>query len=128
MSANKPQADVEEIGKQLNKDFENVCDCFVDTKLSIHFEEEKTKSILFASKCKIKRAKKLNIKYKDTKIKQYLQVTYLCRFLDETLSGEPIALKALNKKNGKLEFFCCNNKFLKPTLRQMLCNAVPFLS
>ena len=69
MSANKPQADVEEIGKQLNKDFENVCDCFVDTKLSIHFEEEKTKSILFASKCKIKSARKLNMKYKDIKIK-----------------------------------------------------------
>ena len=53
---------VEEIGKQLNKDFENVCDCFVDNKLSKHFEEEKTRSILFASKCKINRAKKLNIK------------------------------------------------------------------
>ena len=29
--------DVEEIEKQLNKDFENICDWFVDNKLSIHF-------------------------------------------------------------------------------------------
>ena len=49
--------DVEEIEKQLNKDFENVCDWFVDNKLSIHFGEDKTKSILFASKRRIKSAK-----------------------------------------------------------------------
>ena len=67
--SDKPQADVEEIGKQLNKDFEIVCDCFVDNKLSIHFDEEKTKSILFASDCKIKSARKLDMKYKDMKIK-----------------------------------------------------------
>ena len=42
--------DVEEIEKQLSKDFENVCDWFIDNKLSIHFEEDKTKSIVFASK------------------------------------------------------------------------------
>ena len=67
--SDKPQADVEEIGKQLNKDFEIVCDCFVDNKLSIHFDEQKTKSILFASDCKIKSARKLDMKYKDIKIK-----------------------------------------------------------
>ena len=39
--------DVSKIEKQLNKDFENVCDWFFDNKLSIHFEEDKTKSVLF---------------------------------------------------------------------------------
>ena len=48
--------DVEDIEKQLNKDFENVSDWFVDNKFSIHFGEDKTKSILFASKLKIKSA------------------------------------------------------------------------
>ena len=57
--------DVNEIKKQLSKDFENVCNWFVDNKLSIHFGEDKTKSILFASKCKIKSARKLNVKYKN---------------------------------------------------------------
>ena len=60
--------DVSEIEKQLNKDFQSVCNCFVAKKLSIHFGEDKTKSILFASKCKIKSATKLNLKYKNTKI------------------------------------------------------------
>ena len=42
--------EVEEIEKQLNKDFENICDWSVDNKLSIYFGEDKTKSILFANK------------------------------------------------------------------------------
>ena len=45
---------VKDIEKQLNEDFANICDWFVDNKLSIHFGEDKTKSILFASKHKIK--------------------------------------------------------------------------
>ena len=116
--------DVNKIKKQLNKDFENVSDWFVDNKLSIHFGEDKTKSILFASKRKIKSARKLNVKYKNIKIKQHSQVTYLGCVLDETLCGEPMALKALNKINGKLKFLYRKNKFLTPTLRRMLCNAI----
>ena len=77
--------DVEEIEKQLSKDFENVCDWFNDNKLSIHFEQDKTKSILFASKRKIKSARKLNVKYKNITIKQHLQVTYLGCVLDENI-------------------------------------------
>ena len=38
----------------LNEDFENVCDWFVDNKLSVHFGDDKTKSILFASKGRLK--------------------------------------------------------------------------
>ena len=39
--------DINEIEKQLNKDFESICDWFVDNKLSIHFGDDKTKSIYF---------------------------------------------------------------------------------
>ena len=116
--------DVNKIKKQLNKDFENVSDWFVDNKLSIHFGEDKTKSILFASKRKIKSARKLNVKYKNIELKQHLQVTYLGCVLDETLCGELMALKALNKINGKLKFLYRKNKFLTPTLRRMLCNVI----
>ena len=75
--------DVEESEKQLNKDFENVSDWFVDNKLSVHFGEEKTKSILFASRSKVKSARKLNVKYENLKIEQHSQVTYLGCALDE---------------------------------------------
>ena len=46
--------DINKIENQLNEDFSNICDWFVDNKLSIHFGEDKTKSILFASKFKRK--------------------------------------------------------------------------
>ena len=54
---------VKDIEKQLNEDFAKICDWFVDNKLSIHFGEDKTKSILFAAKHKIKKLRKLEIIY-----------------------------------------------------------------
>ena len=74
----------EEIERVLNNDFENNCDWCVDNKLSIHFSEDKIKSVLFASQRKIKTIKKLNIKYQDIEIKQHSQVTYLGCIVDET--------------------------------------------
>ena len=56
--------DIVQIEKRLNKDFENLCNWFVDNKLSIHFGEDKTKSILFASKRRVKNIRQLNIKLK----------------------------------------------------------------
>ena len=57
--------DINEIEKQLNKDFESICDWFVDNNLSTHFGDDKTNSIPFATKFKIKKIRKLNIKYVD---------------------------------------------------------------
>ena len=81
------------------------------------------KSILFASNCKIKYARKLNVKYKNIKIKQHLQVAYLGFVLDETLCGEPMTLKALNKVNGKLKFLCRKNKISNTNTMQ---NAIQY--
>ena len=41
--------DINIIEQQPNGNFSNICDWFVDNKLSIHFDEDKTKSILFCS-------------------------------------------------------------------------------
>ena len=116
--------DVNEIEKQLNEDFENVWDWFVDNKLSIQFGEDKTTSILVASKHKIKSARKLNVKYKDIKIKEHSQVTDLGCVLDETLCWEPMALKALTKISGKVKSLYRKNKFITLKLRRMLCNSI----
>ena len=96
----------------------------MDNKLSIHFGEDKTKSILFSSKRKIKKANPLNIQYKDIKIKQYSKVTYLGCILDETLSGESMAIHVINKVNFRLRFLYRQNKFLDIPLRRLLCNAM----
>ena len=96
--------DISKIEKTLNQNFSTLCDWFVDNKLSIHFGDDKTKSILFSSKHKIKKSKPLNIKYKDVEIKQYSKVTYLGCILDETLSGESMASHAINKISSRLRF------------------------
>ena len=110
--------------KKLNEDFENICDWFVDNKLSIHFGDDKTKSILFASKRRTKNICKLNIRYKEINIKQKALVTYLGCVLDESMSSEPMALKVVNKINGKLKFLFRKNKFVTLELRRMLCNVL----
>ena len=93
-----------EIEKQLNKDFTNICEWFVDNRLSIHIGDDKTKSILFASKRKIKRVPKLKINYKNIQIKQHSKVTYLGCILDQIMTEESMALKVINKINSGLNF------------------------
>ena len=39
-----------DLERKLTKDFSNICDWFVDNKLSIQFGEDKTKSFLFSTK------------------------------------------------------------------------------
>ena len=54
---------VKDIENQLNEDFGNICDKFVDNKLSIHFGKGETSSILFVFKRKIKKLQELEIIY-----------------------------------------------------------------
>ena len=113
-----------EIEDQLNLNFSRLCDWFIDNKLSIHLGKDKTKSILFGTKLNIKRAEPLNIVYGNVKIKQYTKVTYLGCILDESLSGESMALHVLNKINSRLRFLYRQNRFLNKPLRRLLCNAM----
>ena len=114
---------VNEIEKQLNRNFNSLCDRFVDNKLSIHFGEDKTKSILFGRKNKQTGRMKLDIRRGDIKIKQHTSVTYLGCILDENLSGESMATRILGKINGRLRFLYRNQNFLDSSLRRFLANA-----
>ena len=71
------RSDLIEIEVSLNKNFSLKRDCFVDNKLSIHVGEDKTKSILFSSKSKVKKASSSNIQFKGKKVKQYSNINYL---------------------------------------------------
>ena len=112
------------IGDQLNKDFNSLCEWFIDNKLSIHFGEDKTKSILFGTKQLLHKAKSLNIRYGDTEIKQHTKVTYLGCILDNDLSGESMVTKVLSLINGRLKFLYHKQKFFNYSLRRLLCNAL----
>ena len=65
------------IEKHLNNDFSNLCGWFLDNKLSIHFGEDKTKSVLFGSKHKLRKGDKLNITYQGIDIKQSSYLSWL---------------------------------------------------
>ena len=116
--------DTKTIEEQLNKDFNSLCECFIDNKLSIHFGKEKTKSILFGTKGHLKNQRNLSIKYCDIKIKQQSNVTYLRCILDNNLSGELMATKVLGLVNGRLKFLYRKQRFLTFPLRRLLCNAL----
>ena len=103
--------DINIIEHQPHRNFSNICDWFVDNKLSIHFGEDKTKSILFAPLNKCKKLRKLNTSYGSLKIKQFSEVTYLGCILDESLSGESMVLNVVSKINTLLKFLYRKNKF-----------------
>ena len=112
--------------KDINEieDFESICDWFIDNKLSIRFGDGKAKSILFASKFKLNKVRKLNIKYGDIQIKQHSKVRYLECMIEETMSGETMTLSFINKVNNKLKYLYGKKRFLTSTLRRLLCNAL----
>ena len=57
-------------------------------------------------------------------IKKHSKVKYLGCMLHQTMSGETMALSLINKINNKLKFRYRKNRFLTPTLRRLLCNAL----
>ena len=101
-----------------------MCDWFIDNKLSIHFGEDKTKYILFASKRKIKKPQKLEIICNNIRITQHSRVTYLGCLLEKTMSGESMANKVVRKVNPRLKVLHWKNEYLIPNLRCLLCKAL----
>ena len=110
--------------KQLAKNFSNICDWFIDHKPSIHFGEDKTKSVLFSSKHNLKLVEELDIRYKEIKIKQHEHVNYLRCALDEAMSGETMALTVIEKINSRLKFLYRKSRLLDVPLWRLLCNVL----
>ena len=84
--------DVNKIENFSNKEFLSLCEWFIDNKLSIHFGEDKTKSILFS---KTRGLREINISFAGHSIKQHGTVEYLGCQLDSKLNGEAMASKVL---------------------------------
>ena len=99
-------------------------DWFVDNRLREHFGEDKIKSILFSPKHRSKSIERIDISYKDIKIRKYSKVTYLGCVLGERLTGESMAMQDCTKVTSKLKFLYRKNRFLSKDLRRFLCNAL----
>ena len=101
-----------------------MCDSFVDYKLSIYFDYDKTKSIRFDFKHKTKKLQKLEIIYNNIQIKQHFRVTHLGCILEKTISGESMSYKVISKINARLKFIHQKSKYLTPNLCHLLCNSL----
>ena len=90
----------------------------MDNKLSFnnHF--------IFSSGLNLTLVEELNIRYKDIKIKQHKHVNYLACILDETMSGERMALRVVKKINSRLKFLYQKKLLLHVTCRRLLCSAL----
>ena len=84
-----------------------------------HIGEDKTKSILFSSRRNLKLVEELDIRYKEIKTKQHKHVNYLGCVVDETMSGETMALRVIKKINLRLKFLYRKNWFLEVPLRRL---------
>ena len=83
----------------LNTEFNKLCDWFVDNKLSIHFGDDKTKSILFSGKNR-RRDDNLKISRGSIEVAQHKEINYLGCLFDEKCTVESMALNVIDKING----------------------------
>ena len=106
--------DVKEIERNLNKNISNVCDWFVDNSLYYLVQNiDLIKSVVL----------RLNM-HGEIHIKQYHTVIYLGCLFNETLSGESMTLKIINKINSRHRFLHRKNGFLSPPLHRLLCDSL----
>ena len=71
-----------------------------------------------------KKMPRLNITYKNNRIKQFHIVESLGCYLNVNLSGESMKMKSFKKINTKLQFLYKQNEFLNPKLHRLLCNSL----
>ena len=116
--------DIKTIEEQLNTDFSSLCDWFIDNKLSVHFGDVKTKSILFRTKRQLKHQRDLELRYGGIEIKKHSKVTYLGFKLDNNVCGESMATKVLSLVNNRLKLLYRKQKILTLLLRRLLCNSL----
>ena len=98
----------------------SLCEWFVNNRLSIHFGDDKAKTITFS---RMKSPSKLSISYGDYSLQQHNSVEYFGCFLNFNLNGESMACRVLKKINTKLNFLWKQSNYLNYSYRRLLCNA-----
>ena len=93
----------------LQRELEVVSDSLIDNKLSLHLD--KTESILFGSKPRLRSQSNLKIECKGSVIEPKDNVKYLGVILEQTLTGENMVNSILQKANARLKFLYRNRIF-----------------
>ena len=111
--------DVHAIEDKLSSDLGNVKLWLEENKLSLHLG--KTESILFASKSKLKKTSKLNVKVDDVVLQSKNSVKYLGATIEQDLSGDTMGYNAVKKVNTGLKFLYRQASFLDLKEKKLLC-------
>ena len=117
-----PGKDLVELENVLSEELRSVSEWLVDNRLSLHLG--KTESILFGPKCKINVNPSLKIVCNSSEINHCSVVKYLGAELDQSLDGEVMAGKVLNKVYSRLKNLYHKSKFLNQNTKKLLASAL----
>ena len=110
------------VADKLSHELESCRQWLIDNKLSLHLG--KTEAILFGSKRKLNGVQDFSVICDGKKINNASSVKYLGVTLDNTLSGDSIALNVTKKASGRLKFLFRHSGCLNFKTRKTLCSAL----
>ena len=110
------------IEEKLEKELNSICSWLEDNRLEIHLD--KTESILFGSKKKLKQNSKLKISSSGIQINEKNSVRYLCSDIDQALTGESMVESIIKKKANRINYLCKQSKFLTCNTSKLLALAL----
>ena len=117
-----PGKDLVELENVLSEELRSVSEWLVDNRLSLHLG--KTESILFGPKRKINVNPSSKIVCNSSEINHCSVVKYLGAELDQSLDGEVMAGKVLNKVYSRLKNLYRKSKFLNQNTKKLLASAL----
>lgn len=106
----------------LSAELLNVSMWMADNRLSLHLE--KTESILFGTKIKLKKALSFEVRVEETVITAKELISYLGCMLDCHMSGVGQALKVITKVNQRARYMARISKFLDERTKIILAGAL----
>ena len=96
--------DVKCIERTLKSEMDNINDCLVQNRLSLHLV--KTETILCGSKKKLRKVSKMSICCNGVQLEARKSVKYLGATIDQDLSGSTMGENVIKKVNGVLKYLC----------------------
>ena len=111
-----------ELSEFLSLELESCRKWMIDNELSLHVG--KTETIIFGSSKRLNGVDEFSIKCDDTVVNRVDCVKYLGIFLDQRLTGESHALKAIKKISARISFLYRKSTLLDLKTRTTLCLAL----
>jgi len=114
--------DPADIQQRLSSELQSIREWLIDNKLSLHLG--KTESILFGSKQRLKQHDSISVTCAGNTIGSKSCVKYIGIDLDQSLSGDHIVDKVVNKSNAKIKFLYRQARNVNLETKKLLTSAL----